>query len=334
MLKTQTSIDGFRLIAERSGKYAGQVGPMWCGTDGRWVDVWLSSEPPVAAKVGVIRHDFAETLWAVARYEGYVQRDRAGQPMALWAKMYRDFSTFCPKAIAGIGALPDTVTDRSIRIALKRRAPDECVERFRQRDAQRVGEPLGAQLHVWKEAAVEALRDAEPALPGALSDRAANVWEPLIAIADVAGDDWPARARRAATGLSGEVSVSDDTVSIRLLEDVGQVLTDDTIASADLVRRLVILEDRPWADWTGGRPITQARVARLLRPFGIHPMKLRFGETTANGYTKRMFVDPWSRYLPRKGEQRNTTKNDGDERDTFRVEPDTAGSSSETAVPP
>ena len=210
----------------------------------------------------------------------------------------------------------------------------ECVERFRQRDAQRVGEPLGAQLHVWKEAAVEALRDAEPALPGALSDRAADVWEPLIAIADLAGDDWPARARRAATGLSGEVSVSDDTVSIRLLEDVGQVLTDDTIASADLVRRLVILEDRPWADWTGGRPITQARVARLLRPFGIHPMKLRFGETTANGYTKRMFVDPWSRYLPRKVEQRNTTKNDGDERDTFRVEPDTAGSSSETAVPP
>ena len=228
---------------------------------------------------------------------------------------YRDFSTFCPKAIAGIGALPDTVTDRSIRIALKRRAPDESVERFRQRDARRVGKPLGAQLHAWKTVAVEALRDAERALPSALGDRAADVWEPLIAIADLAGGDWPTRARRAATGLSGAVSVGDDTVSIRLLEDVGQVLTDDTIASAELVRRLVTLEDRPWADWAGGRPITQARVAGLLRPFGIHPMKLRFGERTANGYTRRMFADSWSRYLPRNVEQRNTPKNDGDERD-------------------
>ncbi len=63
--------------------------------------------------------------------------------------------------------------------------------------------------------------------------------------------------------------------------------------------QLVVLEDRPWVDWLGGRPITQARVARLLRPFGIHPMKLRFGARTANGYTKRMFTDSWSRYLPR-----------------------------------
>ena len=97
------------------------------------------------------------------------------------------------------------------------------------------------------------------------------------------------------------VSVYHDTVAIRLLQDVRQIFTDETIASADLVRRLVVLEDRPWADGTGGRPITQARVARLLRPFGINPMKLRFGTTTANVYTKRMFADSWSRYLPGPG---------------------------------
>lgn len=86
-----------------------------------------------------------------------------------------------------------------------------------------------------------------------------------------------------------------------------------TCASPDLVHRLVGLEDRPWADGSGGRPITQACVARLLRPFGIHPLKLRFGDKTANGYTRRMFDDPWSRYLPRNMEQRNAIKNDMDE---------------------
>ena len=227
---------------------------------------------------------------------------------------YRDFSTFCPKAIAGIGALPDTVRDRSIRIALTRRAPDESVERFRLRDAPRVGAPLRTQLAAWSVTALERLRDAEPAIPPTLGDRAADVWEPLLAIADLAGGDWPTWARRAATALSGRVSVDDDTVAIRLLEDVRQVFTDETIGSAELVRRLVVLEDRPWADWRSGCPISQARVAALLRPFGIHPMKLRFGARTANGYTTRMFADAWSRYLPKTVEQRNTINKDGDER--------------------
>ncbi len=245
---------------------------------------------------------------------------------------YRDFSTFCPKAIAGIGALPDTVTDRSIRITLKRRAPYEWVERFRQRDAPRIGEPLRAQLAAWRGTAVEELRDAEPALPTELSDRAADVWEPLIAIADLAGNDWPTRARGAATALSGMASSDDDTLAICLLADVGQVFTEETIGSADLVDRLVRLEDRPWAEWTGGQPITQARVARLLKPFGTRPTKLRFGARTANGYTTRMFADPWSRYLPNRAEQWNAANNDEDERGPRRVKPDRAGSASDTVV--
>ena len=104
----------------------------------------------------------------------------------------------------------------------------------------------------------------------------------------------------------------DDTLSIQLLDDVRRVFTDETMGSAALVARLVGLEDRPWADWRGGGPITQARVAGLLHPFGIYPTKLRFGERTANGYTTRMFADPWSRYLPRQVVQDSATPGDAE----------------------
>ena len=128
---------------------------------------------------------------------------------------YKDFSAFSPKAIAGIGELPDTVADRAIAIRLKRRAPAEKIERYREREARPAAELLAKPLAAWAadEPMIAKLRAASPALPESISDRAADCWEPLIAIADLAGAQWPERSRAIAVRLSLGEGPEDETVA-------------------------------------------------------------------------------------------------------------------------
>ena len=101
----QTSIDGFRIIAQRSGQYAGQTAPYWCGEDGVWKDVWLSNTAPTAAKIGVYRANFTEATWAVARWESYAVLNNP-----IWKKMPDVMLAKCAESLALRKAFPNDLS--------------------------------------------------------------------------------------------------------------------------------------------------------------------------------------------------------------------------------
>jgi len=179
---------------------------------------------------------------------------------------------------------------------LRRRVASETVQRWRDRDGRAEAAPLYQALTAWSGPALDQLRAARPALPSQLSDRAADVWEPLLAIADLAGNAWPARGRRAAVALVGTMEDADPT--IELLTDIKDIITtaEAIILTKELIEKLTAQEDRPWATWRrDDKPITARGLAGLLGPLGIHPHRhLR----TARGYRVDAFADAILRYLP------------------------------------
>jgi hypothetical protein len=219
-----------------------------------------------------------------------------------------DYEVFCPKAFAGIGSLPDTITDRCIPIRLRKKRRDESVERFRKRECKKIGEPIRERLEAWSrdEKVIAALRSARLDAPDALSDRQADICEPLLAIADLASGQWPQKARESLVELCTS-DENEDSVGVKLLSDIRRVFDEqraDRLSTIQLVKGLVELDtENPWAIWwekdTANNNTRGAatRLSQKLKRFGIRAHVIRVSDdSTPRGFLKADFEDAWARY--------------------------------------
>ena len=209
-----------------------------------------------------------------------------------------EIPAYCAVALAGLGGLPDTILTRSVVIRMRRRAPDEQVEAWRRRIHAKQGEAIRDQLAVWAEDVVESVTEEWPEMPLGVTDRDADVWEPLLAVADVAGGVWPNRARVAAVALVAESKESTPSLGVRLLTDLQTVFgAADKLATTTILRELHEMAEAPWVDLRG-KPLNDHGLSKFLKNYSIRPKRVRIGEGVFRGYDRQDFYDAWKRYLP------------------------------------
>jgi hypothetical protein len=164
-----------------------------------------------------------------------------------------------------------------------------------QRSGDRLAAAGGAADHLAE------LRAADPEVPAELGDRSADNWRPLLAIADLAGGEWPQRARRAAVALSSDAAEDRDSVREELLGDIREAFREragEPIFTEELLAELRAREDRPWGEWRYGQAMSAVQLARQLKPFGVRPRLYRDGAKCGRWYSVEDFADAFARYLP------------------------------------
>ncbi|KAB1977837.1 DUF3631 domain-containing protein [Streptomyces triticiradicis] len=216
------------------------------------------------------------------------------------------FPSYCAVAVAGLGSLPDTILTRSVIIRMRRRARNEKAEPFRSRIHIREGNEIRDRLAKWAESVEKQVAGAFPALPDGVTDRPADVWEPLIAVADAAGGHWPERARKACVTLVTASKANDKgSLGVRLLTD----LRDHVMAGIDrlptvaILDRLNALDDAPWAD-LNGKPLDNRRLSKMLAEYmtadtePIASRNIKTAGSVLKGYYATDLHDAWQRYCP------------------------------------
>jgi hypothetical protein len=213
----------------------------------------------------------------------------------------RRFKVYAACALAGLGQLPETIMSRSVVIRMRRRAPGERIESYRGRVHRAQGHQLRERLAEWSASVADTLANAWPEMPPGVEDRPADVWEPLLAITDAAGGDWPRRAREACVELLQANVSAEASLGVRLLGDLRDVFdkagNPDGLHTRTILTKLEAMDEAPWRDLRG-KPLDSRRLARVLGDYGVTSTSVRVGDSTLKGYRRVDLHDPWNRYLP------------------------------------
>lgn len=212
-----------------------------------------------------------------------------------------ELPAYCAVALAGLNDLPDTIRTRSVIVHMRRRGPHETVEPWRNRLNGPEGAAIAERLSSWAQR--EAGRIVWPELPAGIEDRNADVWEPLLAVADLAGGEWPARGRVAAVTLVTDLAEGKQTLGVQLLADLRAIFGDrDAVSTEELLTELVAIEESPWSDLRG-KPLDARGLGQRLRRFDVKSTTVRTHDGVFKGYRSQGLHDAWERYLPARPEK-------------------------------
>jgi hypothetical protein len=216
-----------------------------------------------------------------------------------------ELEAYCAVALAGLDDLPDTIMSRSVVVRMRRRTADEDVAPWRPRLNRPEAQRIRSRLEDWAAQAKQALSgdDWWPEMPAGVEDRDADVWEALLAVADLAGGQWAQNARASAVALVAASKRNAPSVGILLLHDISKVFrqaydyeANPKLHTDAILSGLVRISDSPWSKIRKGQPIDANTLARMLRRYGIAPKPQRVGQDVFKGYAKDQFADAWKRY--------------------------------------
>lgn len=208
-----------------------------------------------------------------------------------------EIPAYCAVALAGLDDLPDTIRTRSVLIRMRRRAPGETVEPYRRRLHADEGHELRGELAVLIGDSEAVLRSAMPEMPEGVVDRDADVWEPLLAIADLAGGEWPSLARVAAVTLVTDSKAGTPSLGVKLLSDLRTIFGEaEQMRTDEVLEELCALDESPWGDMRG-KALDARGLARRLSKYDVKPKTIRTATGTAKGYSQESLHDAWERYL-------------------------------------